>query len=275
MQMCSVGRQLWLCLLWCLQGVLVGFGAILPGISGGALCVAFGMYRPIIDTLADLPAGIKKYGLRLLCFLLGCFIGFIVLAGLAAWLLAKSEVLVTCVFIGFIIGTMPELWHDAGANGRNKYSLLAMFAGFALMLAVLWLLTGGTAVTVVPGVGGYFLCGILWGLSFIVPGLSSSTLLLFFGLYQPMLAGIAALNLAVLLPMGAGMALCVLLLARVIQSIYKNHYAVASHTLLGIVAATTVVLLPAWPWNIAAYTAAIIGGAVASYGFTRLGSKIK
>ena len=34
------------------KGVLVGFGAILPGVSGGALCAAFGMYNPIINLLS-------------------------------------------------------------------------------------------------------------------------------------------------------------------------------------------------------------------------------
>ena len=31
-------------ILWVLEGIIVGFGAIMPGISGGTLCVAFGMY---------------------------------------------------------------------------------------------------------------------------------------------------------------------------------------------------------------------------------------
>lgn len=45
--------------MWLLEGVVVGFGAILPGISGGTLCVAFGMYRPLIETLSSLKTGIK------------------------------------------------------------------------------------------------------------------------------------------------------------------------------------------------------------------------
>ena len=35
-------------LLWFLEGIIVGFGAIMPGLSGGTLCVAFGMYLPLI-----------------------------------------------------------------------------------------------------------------------------------------------------------------------------------------------------------------------------------
>ena len=36
-----------------LQGALVGLGAVLPGISGGVLCVIFGIYKTIMEFLAD------------------------------------------------------------------------------------------------------------------------------------------------------------------------------------------------------------------------------
>ena len=34
-----------------LQGALVGLGAVLPGISGGVLCVVFGIYKTIMEFL--------------------------------------------------------------------------------------------------------------------------------------------------------------------------------------------------------------------------------
>lgn len=260
--------------LWILKGILVGFGAILPGISGGTLCVTFGMYRPLIDTLTHPIAGLKKYWAAMLPFVIGVAVGFVGLSGLAAWTLEKDTILVTCAFIGFIIGTFPELWEDAGTQGRGKGSFIAMAVGFVLMVGALTLLKRNTTVTIAPGLFGFFFCGLLWGLSFIVPGLSSSSLLLFFGLYQPMLAGISTFDFSVLLPLGAGMLLCVLLLSKLVERTYKKHYAIASHALLGIVAATTVMLLPRWSgfnlpllWN---FLAIVIGAAV-SYGFTRIG----
>ena len=48
-------------IIWIMEGILIGFGAILPGISGGALLVAFGMYKPIIDLLSNPFKNIKKY----------------------------------------------------------------------------------------------------------------------------------------------------------------------------------------------------------------------
>ena len=265
-------------LLWLLEGIVVGFGAILPGVSGGTLCVAFGMYRPIIDTLAHVRSGIRKHGLMLLTFFAGVLVGFVALSGLAAWLLAKDTALVTCVFIGFIIGTFPELWQDAGTQGRTGRGIFAMVLGFAAMAVLLGALKTTVAITVAPGMAGFLLCGVLWGLSFIVPGLSSSSLLLFFGLYQPMLAGIAAFDLTVLLPLGAGMALCVLLLSRIIERTYQKHFSIVSHGILGIVAATALMILPKWDGSVQMLMInllAILFGCVLSYGFSRLCRNVK
>ena len=39
-------------LILALQGAIVGTGAILPGVSGGVLLVAFGIYEPMMALLS-------------------------------------------------------------------------------------------------------------------------------------------------------------------------------------------------------------------------------
>lgn len=48
-----------------LSGILIGGGAILPGISGGVLCVVFGIYQPMMEILSIPFAGCPGIG--------GCF----------------------------------------------------------------------------------------------------------------------------------------------------------------------------------------------------------
>lgn len=265
-------------LLWFIEGILIGFGAILPGVSGGTLCVAFGMYRPIMETISDIRSGLKKHGLMLIVFAIGVAVGFVGLSGLAAWLLDKNTTVVTLVFIGLIIGTFPELWRDAGTQGRTRGSVIIMCIGFAVMLGLLWLLKSTNTFTIAPGIFGYLLCGVFWGFSFILPGLSSSTLLLFFGLYQPMLEGIASLDFAVLIPMAIGMLACVLPLSRVIQNAYKKQFNLISHCILGIVVATTVMIFPPiefTPFTLITGFLFVAGGAVTSFLLSKLCDKIK
>ena len=226
------------------EGIIVGFGAIMPGISGGTLCVAFGMYRPIIEVLSHPKKSIKQYIGILIPFVLGGVVGFLGLSGLASWLLDKNTYMMVCVFIGFIIGTFPELWKDAGKKGRNSKSYMALIIGFLVMMLVLMLFRSESMVMIRPGISGFVVCGVLWGLSFIVPGLSSSTLLLFFGIYQPMLDGISKLRLNVILPLGIGMGVCVILFSKLMNMVYEKYYSVISHVIFGVVLATTIMIFP-------------------------------
>lgn len=265
-------------IFWILEGIIVGFGAIMPGISGGTLCVAFGMYLPLIYVISHPKQNLKKYWKMLLVFAIGVAIGFVGLSGLASWLLKLSTSLVTCAFIGFILGTFPELWHDAGEQGRKPTSFLSLFLGFALMLALLLFLQSHDMMQVQTNIFGFLLCGILWGLSFIVPGLSSSTLLLFFGLYEPMLEGIAKLDFRVILPLAVGMIACVLLLSKGVNFIYKKFYTQISHFILGVVAATTIMIFPDWSMrgmDLVYALLCIIGGCIVSYFFTRVCASLK
>jgi putative membrane protein len=251
-----------------LKGMIVGFGAIMPGISGGTLCVAFGMYQPLIEVFSSPRKHFMKYRVKLGFFLFGVFVGFVGLSGLASWLMKQDSAAVTCAFIGFVIGTLPELWREAGQKGRGRSSYLAMAAGFAAMLGVLLLLKHAQSLQMKPDLWGFLLCGIMWGISFVIPGLSSSALLLFFGLYQPMLDGISRLSPQVLFPLAVGVGICLISLPKVVHAAYQKRHAVISHSVLGIVAATTVMIVPKFPGNavyIAFYVVCILGGAAASY----------
>lgn len=244
--------------VWFLEGCLVGFGAILPGVSGGALCAAFGMYKPLIDCLAHPFLTLKKNGMMLAVFVSGIGVGFIGLSGIAAWCLEQNASVVCCAFAGFIAGTLPSLWQDAGAYGRSRGNIFVCIASFGLLLAAFFLLGQG-AVCVQKSFGSFLLCGVLWGLSLIVPGLSSSSLLLFVGLYEPMLAGIASFDFGVIVPLGIGLSACVLLLAKAVEQLYARHYAFASHAVLGIVCATAVSIVPFEALNILCILAILCG----------------
>ena len=52
------------------KGAAIGVGAILPGISGGVLCVVFGIYKPMMSFLAHPFRTFRTYYLYLFLYLL-------------------------------------------------------------------------------------------------------------------------------------------------------------------------------------------------------------
>ena len=264
-------------LLWVIEGIAVGVGAILPGVSGGTLCYAFGVYTPILEVLSSPRKSLKKHWKMLLFFALGGGIGFVGFAGVTNWLLVRYERAVLSAFVGLILGTLPSLWHEAGEKGRNKFSYLSLMVSFLAISAVFFVFKNLWQITIPPTFLGYLLCGVIWGLSFIVPGFSSSTLLLFFGIYEKMSEGISHLSLTVIVPIGISMLVCLLLLSRVMKTVFERWHSVASHSVIGFVIATTLMLLPPVEWTapgVLSYALFIVFGATLGYFFTRLCDKI-
>jgi putative membrane protein len=227
-----------------IKGAIVGAGAILPGISGGVLCVTFGIYRPMMALLSHPIRSFKVYYSLFVPFLIGWITGFLYLARVVEWLFNASSVLAIALFVGLIGGTLPSLFRDAGKKGVT----LGSWTGFSISLIVLFAFLSYFNTTdqavIDATLWWFFFCGAIWGLSLVIPGLSSSSILIFMGLYQPMTAGIAALDFRVILPLLAGLALTVSLTARIVNHLYEKHYSLISHIILGIVIASTLRIVP-------------------------------
>ena len=265
-------------ILWVIQGCIVGIGAILPGVSGGTLCYAFGIYDQLLEVLSSPFKGIKKHWKMLIFVGIGGALGVVGFAGVTEWLLSVNEAVVLCVFVGLIAGTIPDLWREAGEKGRGKASIISLVISFVAITAVFYVFKNVWTLTIEPGLVGWLICGLLWGLSFIVPGFSSSTLLLFFGIYEQMSHGISHLDFSVLIPLGCAMLATLLLLSKLMKLVFDKYHSVASHCVMGFVIATTIMILPSFSTsigNIISYVVAIICGAVASFFFNLLCEKIR
>ena len=226
-----------------LQGVAVGLGGILPGISGGTLCAAFGIHQMLTECISQPKKKLLLYLRELVFFVLGGAVGFIGLAKGSAVLYGLFPAEFTCAFAGLLLGTYPALWQSAGAQGRSRKGVLTLLTSFFALSLFFILGNSSLQITLQPNGLGFLICGILWGLGIILPGLSASTAILFIGLYQPMLEGIGELNPAVLLPLGTGAFLCVLFMGKAVALGYQKRYEILSHGVLGAISATTVMLI--------------------------------
>lgn len=226
-----------------LQGALIGLGAVLPGISGGVLCVVFGIYKTIMEFLADPIRKFKTHVPKLIPIGIGGVIGFIGVAKLLEILLDRYPAPSVCLFIGLITGMLPSLFREAGEQGRDKKSyismVIAMIVVFALLISLQLF-----SVQITPNFGWYIFCGCCLALSVIAPGMSFSTLLMPLGLYEPFVAGIGNLDFSILIPGGIGGLATVILFAKAVDSLFDNHYSVAFHAIIGIVIAATVMIIP-------------------------------
>ena len=195
-----------------LQGMLIGLGAVLPGISGGVLCVIFGIYRPVMELLSNPRKYFFTHIRKLLPVILGGAVGFLGVANILSFFLEKYPDPSVCLFVGLIAGMLPSLMRES--------------------------------VSLVPNVGWYVFCGVCLALSVIVPGMSFSTLLMPLGLYTPFVDGLGHLNLSIMIPSGIGAVVTVICFAKMIDALLEKFYSYVFHAIVGIVVAATVMIIP-------------------------------
>ena len=231
-------------LLHLIQGALVGVGAILPGVSGGVMCVAFGVYEPMMALMTHPRKTWRQHAGMFIPFVIGWVLGFVLLAKAVELLFSRYAVVALMLFFGLIGGTLPELMRDSEARDPGK-----SWTSFVLSLSLAYLffhLLENTVNTVIPpSFGAYLFCGILWGRSLVIPGFTSSSILICLGLYEPMTAGIGSLDPAVLVPMFLGIGVTVLAMARLVSALFRHYYAVTLRVVLGFVVASSLKILPA------------------------------
>lgn len=226
-----------------IQGAFIGLGAILPGVSGGVLCVVFGVYKPIVELLSHPVRAVKKYARLLIPILIGLVVGFLGIAHLLGFLLEAYPDPSVCFFVGLIAGMLPSLFREAGKEGRGRHDYLSLGISFAVVLSLLLGLSA-VSVSIRPNFLWYLFCGFCVALSMIVPGMSFSTLLMPLGLYTPLVVGIGNMDFGVLLPAGIGAVLTVLLLAKAVAGLMERHYSTVFHAIIGVVIAATLVIVP-------------------------------
>ena len=238
----NLSQQNWLFKF--IKGMFIGSGFILPGVSGGALAAIFGIYEPIIRFLSDIRKDFIKNVKFFIPIGLGALAGIAILSWGVSYLLGNYETIILWFFVGAIVGTIPALWKEAGQNGRNKKDyivlIISFIVGFALLAFGEHMFVGSMS----PSFLAWVLCGGLIALGILVPGMSPSNFIVYLGLYKAMADGFKSLDFSVIIPIGIGGFITILLFAKIVNHIFDHHYSVFFHFIMGVVLASTLMIIP-------------------------------
>lgn len=262
-----------------IKGIFIGTGFILPGVSGGALAAIFGIYERMISFMAHLTKDFVKNVLFFIPVGLGMLAGIILLAFPLEYFLENHAGPTMWFFIGAILGTLPSLWAQAGKKGRTSKHLLIM--GVTLVVAFIFLkfMESASLTQMALNFGTWMMAGVIIALGILVPGLSPSNFLIFLNMYQPMVTAFKTLDFAVLVPLALGLVLCLLLFAKLVDMLLSKAYAGMFHVILGVVFASTLMIVPLdynyLSWGLVACILACAAGVALGYWMSTLEKKYK
>lgn len=245
-------------LMLVIGGVMMGLANLVPGISGGTMLVATGVYDRFIAAVAAASrlrlSRQVVIDLAIVVCSAGAAIGLG--AGVIAIGLAEFRWGMYSLFIGLTLGGVPLLWRlvrPLSAGAATGFVL-----GFIGMAFIAWVQSreAGAGLTTTPltlGLGGAAAASAM-----ILPGVSGAYLLLLLGQYRPVVEAVkdtmsAAINLDVggfldqmklVLPIGIGVILGIAVVSNVLTILIRRAPRLTHGVLLGLLVGAPLGLYP-------------------------------
>ena len=178
-------------------GSLMGLANLVPGISGGTMLLAVGVYPAFISALAELTRFRLRAPALLLvgCVALGAGTAILLLAGPTKTLVVEQRWIMYSLFVGLTLGGVPLVLRLA----RHVSVALVGGAVVGLLLMLVMSVAGGRGAA-----GGQFsqallgLSGLAAASAMLLPGISGGYLLLLLGQYETILTAIDRVKQALL-----------------------------------------------------------------------------
>ncbi len=242
-------------------GTLMGLANLVPGISGGTMLLAAGIYPRFIDAVAE----VTRFRFRqrslvvLICVAAAAGIAILLLAGTLKSLVVEQRWVMYSLFIGLTLGGLPVVWKLAKPASRSLW--VAATIAFVLMVVVALLQAAGIVGSSGSNVVLLFLGGLAGASAMILPGISGGYLLLLIGQYIPILGAIhefknalklrdvaAAIEpaISVMLPVGLGVIAGIVVVGNLLQWMLHHHRKATLGVLIGLLLGSTVGL---WPFQ--------------------------
>lgn len=242
------------------KGMVIGIANIIPGVSGGTMMVAMGIYDKLIHCITHLFKEFKKSVLFLLPIAIGMLVAIAASSFGLTWLFDHYPIQTNLLFVGLILGGLPAIWKKVKGKKINLGHIVAGLLFFALVVVFAAMgETEGTAVSLSFGVVNViklFGVGIVASATMVIPGVSGSMVLMLMGFYQPILNAIkdffSALadfdiqgiltGCGILVPFGLGVVAGIFGIAKLVEIIFDKFPLYAYWAIIGLIVSSPIAI---------------------------------
>lgn len=235
-----------------LKGSAIGISMIIPGFSGGTIAVLLNIYDSILEAITGIFKNFKRSILTLLPLVIGAVIGFIILVFPLEYSLAKIPLIITSLFVGFIIGGLPFLYKKVQGK-ENFVSILVGLLTMAFTISLCFIKSSFTIDLSTINVGTWFyllLSGFLASIALVAPGISGSMTLMVLGVYASLISTIKELisfsnlthNILVIIPVAIGLVIGFFLMSFLMKYLLKKHTISTYFAILGFIIGSIVTI---------------------------------
>ena len=251
-----------------LQGVVIGIANIIPGVSGGTMMVAMGLYDRLIHAITHIKSEFKNSLKLLIPILAGAALAIVLLSRLFEFLLDNYPIPTNFAFCGLIVGSLPFIVEKVkGSKAADPSNWIPFVIFFAIVVgSALFTETNSSANHIslnIIEIIKLFLVGVIAAATMVIPGVSGSMMLMLLGYYDTILATInstidaligfdipALLTCAgLLIPFGIGVIIGIFLIAKLIEFIFSKWETSAYYAIIGLIVSSPVAILVNTDWQ--------------------------
>ncbi len=253
-----------------LAGWLMGVGCVLPGISAGVMAVSFGLYQPMLESLLGFGRDWRRHTRFLLPLALGGAVGLAAGAYGIGLAMERLKEPMLYLFTGCLLGGIPRLMEQAQDGGRFHAAWLASLGlGVALALPMALMNRAGEPQAALS-TAQWLACGVLEGVGTVVPGVSTSFVLMALGWYPAYLRALATMDFGALAPAAVSFAVSALLSMKAVKWLFDHARGHAYYAVLGFLVVSVGVVFPGISISTLAGWPALVLGAWASARLSRM-----
>lgn len=244
------------------SGVCMGTADVVPGVSGGTMAVALGIYVQLLAAIASINARSIRGLLSLRWNEVFGVIHFRFLISLTLGILLAVIVMLRVVRLPYLLETQPTLVYAVFFGLVLASTLVLMrhipsWTGLRVSVLALGALVGFLVVNLVPvntpeNPLFIFLCGVVAISAMLLPGISGSFVLLILGKYEYIIGQVEELlhlklsALLVVLPFALGCLVGIAAFSRLLSWVLRNWHDTAIAGLTGLLLGS---LWRIWPYQ--------------------------
>lgn len=196
-----------------------------PGVSGSTMAIILGVYDNLINTISNFHKSIKFNAIYLGKFSAGVGLGIVSLAFFIKWILDAFTIPVSAFFLGLVLGGIPALYRKAKTVNIRLSSIFFFLLGLLIVVSTGYI--PADDLEMLDGSGAFLylmilISGIVVAAALVLPGISTSHMLLVLGMYDDLLKAITEFNILFLAAIGVATAAGIFLITKPIDWTMRN-----------------------------------------------------
>ncbi len=206
-----------------LKGIFVGIGTLIPGVSGGTAAILTGVFESSLEAVANIHRHFKRSFIYLFPIFAGAVLGIIVISAPLNTFETDFPIVAKYTFCAVALVSSVIFAKNNVFDNFGGKSIIAVIFGIISAVLISISITYFELNFAIDSALSIFIVSFPLSIALVLPAISFSYMLYFFGLHERTLTAISDIDLSFLLPMALGIIIGSILFSKILLKTIDKH----------------------------------------------------